>query len=149
MIQQRRRQVILELEHSGETFAIATGPISEEVEGIFALDYLTGDLQCWVINPRTNVIGGYFRHNVVADLGMDQSRKNPKYLMVTGRTGLRGGGSATRYSECILYVADATTGNLVGYAVPWNRTMASRTAQQGVLMPIFKQAARNLELRGQ
>lgn len=134
---------------SGETFAICTGPISEEVEGIFSLDFLTGDLQCWVFNSRTNQIGGYFAHNVVADLGIDPTRKNPRFLMVTGRTGLRGGGSATRFAESVLYVADANSGNIVGYAVPWNRTLASRGPQQGKLIPVFRQAARNLELRGQ
>ncbi len=134
---------------SGETFAIATGSVADEVEGIFTLDFLTGDLQCWVINSRTNQIGGYFKYNVVADLGMDQGGRSPEFLMVTGRTGLRGGGSTMRYSECVLYVADARSGNIAGYAVPWNRTIASRGPQQGALIPIFKQAARQLEIRGQ
>ncbi len=133
----------------GETFSIATGPISDGVEGIFCLDFLTGELKCWVLNNRSNQIGGYFAHNIVPDLGVDPSRKNPRYLMVTGQTGLRGGGAAMRPSECVVYVADANSGNVVGYAIPWNRTVASRSAQQGVLVPVFKQAARQIEIRGQ
>lgn len=135
---------------SGETFAICTGPISEEVEGIFTLDYLTGNLQCWVVDSRTGAVAGYFMHNVVNDLGMDATRKNPHYLMVTGRTGLRGGGSAVNFSDCVIYVADGNSGNLAGYVVPWNRNLANRgTAQKGPLTPIFKQQARNLNIRGQ
>ena len=78
---------------SGENFAICTGSISDEVEGIFTLDFLTGELKGWVFDSRTGQIGGIFMHNVVVDLRMDQSGKNPHFLMVTGRTGLRGSGS--------------------------------------------------------
>lgn len=132
---------------SGETFSICTGSIADGVEGIFCLDFLTGDLQCWVMDNRSNAVAGYFVHNVVADLGIDQGRKNPQYLMVTGLTGLRGGGGAMRPAESLLYVADANSGNIVGYAVPWNRT--ARVGQKGVLLPVFKQAARQVEIRGQ
>ncbi len=31
--------------------AIATGPIDDDSEGVFFLDYLTGDLQCWFYYP--------------------------------------------------------------------------------------------------
>ena len=56
---------------SGDTFAIATGYIADGIEGCFFLDFLTGDMQCWVINGRTGGQGGYFVQNVVADLGVD------------------------------------------------------------------------------
>ncbi len=31
--------------HGGETFAMATGPVDADVEGLFMLDFLTGELQ--------------------------------------------------------------------------------------------------------
>ena len=37
--------------HSGKSMAMATGLVDEEAEGVFILDYLTGDVQCYVINP--------------------------------------------------------------------------------------------------
>ena len=45
---QRMPEVVLNAtaSHSGETFAMATGPIDSDVEGLFVLDYLTGELQC-------------------------------------------------------------------------------------------------------
>ncbi len=134
---------------SGETFSIATGSIADGVEGIFCLDFLTGELQCWVLDDRRNQIGGYFKHNVVPDLGVDQTRKNPKYLMATGSMGFRAGVGGRGYSECILYVADAKSGNVVGYVVPWNKSAASRGAQGGIMIKVFQQAARHLEIRGQ
>lgn len=134
---------------SGKTFSIATGPIADGVEGIFCLDFLTGELQCWVLNNRTNQVGAYFTYNVLKDLGVEQG-KSPQYLMVTGMAGLRGGGSGMRPSECLVYVADANSGNLAAYAVPWNQTLASRGGvQQRQMMPVFKQAARNVQIRGQ
>src|SRR5688572_8028363 len=47
--------------HGGETFAMATGLIDDGVEGLFCLDYLTGDLSCFVVNPRTGAPGGVFK----------------------------------------------------------------------------------------
>ena len=51
--------------HGSETFAMATGDISDGVEGLFCLDFLTGDLSCFVINPRSGAPGGLFRTYVV------------------------------------------------------------------------------------
>ena len=100
---------------SGETFAIATGYIADGIEGCFFLDFLTGDMQCWVINGRTGGQGGYFVQNVVADLGVEGGRKNPRYLMVTGQATISGGSSAMKPADSLVYVADATTGNFAVY----------------------------------
>lgn len=114
--------------HSGETFAMATGRIDEEVEGLFRLDYLTGDLQCWVYYPNALRFGGAFKHNVIPELGSRQG-KRPNYVMVTGEVGFpRGAGAA----DCIIYVTDANTGNVAAYTIPWNRTAArTGTPQAG------------------
>ncbi len=67
--------------HGGANLAIATGQIDESSEGFFALDFLTGDLKCWVYYPRQGAFGGMFYTNVQAQLGMS---KNPEYLLITG-----------------------------------------------------------------
>ena len=66
-----------------DTMAIATGPISNDVEGIFFLDFLTGRLQCLVFYPRTGTFGARFAVDVAPHLG---SGKNSKFLMVTGQS---------------------------------------------------------------
>ena len=38
---------------SSDTLAVASGPISDDSEGVFFLDFNTGDLQCLVYYPRT------------------------------------------------------------------------------------------------
>ena len=94
------------------------------VEGVFFLDFLTGDLQCWVLNSRNGQLGGQFRHNVVQDLGVEQGKK-PRYLMVTGAASFRRGTSGLQPADSIVYVADANTGHFAAYALPWNRQAGS------------------------
>jgi hypothetical protein len=134
--------------HSGESMAIATGQIDEEVEGVFILDYLTGDLQCYVLNPRTYTWGGVFKANVVQDLGVEQGKK-PNFAMVTGGVNfLRGSASRAVPGMSVVYVIDANTGNFAAYGLQWDRT-ASRggVPQQGVLARLAVGKARSVEIR--
>jgi len=117
--------------HGGETIAIATGPISDGVEGFFALDYLTGELQGFVINPRTGALGGALRHNVIADLGADRGKKT-KYLMATGAINARTTGGSVKPADSVLYVVNDSTGMMAAYAFPWNRQAASSGAPQAL-----------------
>ena len=80
-----------------EAYAMATGAIDEEVEGVYLLNFLTGDLQCSVMGIRTGRFAGMFKTNVIRDLGMDPA-KQPAYLMATGRVGFaRGWGRPDRH----------------------------------------------------
>ncbi|MFM8172229.1 MAG: hypothetical protein ACKN81_01675 [Pirellulaceae bacterium] len=120
--------------HGTTTMAIATGSISEEAEGVFFLDYLSGDLQCWVYNPRTGGFGGKFATNVLAAM---PSSKNPEYLMVTGMAVPRQITGNARPANCIVYVMNVQEGMFAAYGVPWNRTMENAgQPQAGALIPI-------------
>ncbi len=101
--------------HGSANMAIATGPVSEEAEGVFFLDYLTGDLQCWVYYPRNATFAGKFAGNVRGQL---PSGKNPEYLMVTGAINPGPTTSNTRQAACLLYVFDVNEGVFAAYAVP-------------------------------
>src|SRR4051794_23038843 len=50
--------------HGSDGFAMATGNIDEESDGLYTLDYLTGDLACWVFNPRSGNFTALFTANV-------------------------------------------------------------------------------------
>ena len=134
--------------HSGDSMALATGPIDSDAEGLFILDYLTGDLQCFVINPRTGQWGGMFKYNVIQDLGVEQGKK-PNFAMVTGHADFqRGAATAATPALCAVYVADANTGNFAAYGLMWNRTMARSAAlQTGTLIRLGVGKARALEIR--
>ncbi len=133
--------------HSGKSMAMATGMVDEESEGVFILDYLTGDLQCYVMNPRTFTWSGMFKSNVIQDLGVQQG-KEPNYVIVTGQTQfLRGTGVQTP-AMCVVYVMDANTGNFAAYGLAWNRTMARGTQVQTDTLRLLQTGkARTLEIR--
>lgn len=137
---------------AGETMSMATGQVQDGMEGVFFLDFLTGDLQCWVMSGRTGQMAGYFKHNVILDLGIEEGRKNPRYLMVTGLAPMRapGGLGAFRPADSLVYVADAHSGNFAVYAIPWNRqATATNQPQQGPMTCFFTGTARSLVIRGQ
>jgi hypothetical protein len=106
-----------------ETFAIATGPVDNEVEAVYFLDLLTGDLRAVVVGKQPGTWTGFFQANVAADLGIE-ARQNPKYLMVTGMCNLRrGGGTRLQPSSALCYVAEITSGKVIAYTIPWSPSM--------------------------
>ena len=106
-----------------ENFAICTGHLDQGIEGVFFLDFLTGDLKGAVISPQSGTFMGAYETNILQDLGVDVT-KNPKYVMCTGDLSLRrfgaGAGAAAQPGECAVYIADSSSGKCVCYALPFN-----------------------------
>jgi hypothetical protein len=116
------------------TMAVATGMISEDIEGIFFLDFLTGDLQCWVYYPRTGLFGAKYAVNVTAQL---PGGKNPEYLLVTGASIPSHASNNARSANCLAYVVDVHSGAFAAYGVPWNISAEkSGQPQQAPLLPV-------------
>jgi hypothetical protein len=104
--------------YGSDTFGMVTGPVDSEAEGVFTLDYNTGELRCFVINPRTGRFGAGFARNVVEDLKVEKG-KDPKFVMATGLVQFRGFTGPSRPANCVVYVADANSGRFGAYVVPW------------------------------
>src|SRR5262245_57120358 len=133
--------------HGTDSFAIATGPVDDDVEGLYTLDFLTGDLQCFVINPRTGLVGGWFKTNVAKELPPEGTKK-PHFLLATGRFVAAGGAGNQRPAGCICYVVDANSGNVVAYSFPWNRSALNQGATQATDMrSVGKWKSRSVNLR--
>lgn len=110
-----------------DVYAMATGFIDDEIEGVYLLNFLTGDLQCSVVSNRPPSMGkfiGLFKTNVIRDLGLDPS-KQPAYLMVTGQATFSRGGGAAQPAMSAVYVLDTSSGRFAAYSLPWRRDMAS------------------------
>jgi hypothetical protein len=125
--------------HSAGSMAIATGPIDDEVEGLYTLDFLTGELQCVVISPRAkgaNMLTARFVANPAKDLGIDASKK-PNFLMVTGAFKGNVGGGGAKPAQSVVYVVDTNTGKFVGYGFFWNQTAARSGREQGGPMKVI------------
>jgi hypothetical protein len=119
-----------------ETYIIATGFLDSDVEAVFFLDCLTGDLLAAVLGKATGGFTAFYRYNVLQDLQVDPT-KNPHFLMVTGLADLRTGGNRTYTGASVVYVAETTTGKIAAYAVPWDRSRwNARTPMQDMLRPV-------------
>lgn len=121
--------------HGLEKFAIATGLVDSSVEALYFLDYLTGDLRAAVINPKNGLFNSYFTRNIAADFG--GAGRATGYLMVTGTVDMPRGTARFQYSRSVVYVADATTGRVAAYTIPWNSSLhAAGTPQYGQFQPL-------------
>jgi hypothetical protein len=126
---------------TGSSMSMATGPIDDEMEGVFFLDFLTGELACMVLASRKpNMVNGLFKTNVIRDLGVEVDKK-PNYLMTTGAANFIGQTGQQQPGRCVVYVLDQNTGNFAGYGFTWNKTFASSLRQQSA--PFIKLISAN------
>jgi hypothetical protein len=103
-----------------DTFAIATGFVDADIEAVYFLDFLTGDLWAAVMGVNGGFTGLY-GYNVREDLRVDAG-KTPKFQLVTGMINVRRtANSRARASAAAIYVAEANTGVVAAYAIPWQR----------------------------
>jgi len=119
---------------TSEKFSMATGPVSEDAEGLFLLDHNSGLLQCNVIYPRVGRFMASFSAQVGEALGA--GGKGGQYMMMTGLAEFRQS-SATPAAPSVVYVLDTATGNYACYGIPFNRVLVnSNRPQQGTLQLI-------------
>jgi hypothetical protein len=150
-----------------ENIMIATGLVDTEVEAVFFLDAQTGMLRAGV--PAMRQPGGFqsvWEGNPLADLAtvvakvnvtiraQNATRKagatvpeiqipqNPKFMMVTGLLDMRQGPSRSRPGRTLVYVAEANTGVILAYALPWNPN--AHIANQPFRQPLLLWAADKL-----
>ncbi len=114
---------------SNDSLSMATGLITQEVEGLWLLDHETGQLQCWVMSPKTGNVAGIFATNVANDL--DGSRGKPELVMTTGSFFFSGGSNGNQQpANSICYIANTTSGAVAGYSVSVNRSIMNRGQTQ-------------------
>ena len=104
-------------------FAMATGYCDEQVEAVYFLDFLTGDLSAAVVSKQTGRFNAFYTYNVTGDLAVNPGRP-PRYTITTGSADLRrGGGKATGLSRSLVYVAELNSGKVAAYAIPWSSSL--------------------------
>jgi len=132
--------------HGLEKFAIATGLVDSSVEALYFLDYLTGDMRAAVINPKTGKFNSFFSRNITADF--NGAGRNTGYLMVTGTVNMPRGTAKFQFASSIVYVAEASTGQVAAYTIPWNSSMqAAGQVQYGEFQPLDVRAFRTAFVR--
>lgn len=133
-----------------DNFVIATGMVDDGVEALYFLDFLTGDLKATVVNERSRGFNAFFEYNIANDFNLSEVR-NPKYLMVTGiARNLSTPGAGGQVGESVLYVVEATTGQLVAYVLPWKPGFQSAgKVQRGTFIPLARTELRTAFVRDQ
>ncbi len=131
---------------AGKAVSMATGAITNEVEGVFILDHLTGRLQCWLLNPRTGDIGGIYAADVLSVMGLDKG--DPDFVMTTGRFFLNRRGGALRPADSIVYVGEGKSGKVVGFSLAYDKAGIQRgVVQQGELAVVCQGSIRDTVIR--
>jgi hypothetical protein len=132
-----------------ENFAIATGPVDEDIEAVYFLDFLTGSLKAAVLSTATGTFMSAYETNVLNDLGVEPD-KQPKYLMVTGLANLRRTGGTFQPGLAVVYVAEVTSGKVAAYAIPYSRGQANVAKPvRGSLIKLDVIPFRTAAVRGQ
>lgn len=127
----------------GKQMSMATGFVSEGVEGLFVLDHLSGRLQCWVINRRTGDIGGIYEASAAAALGGDKGGEMD-YVMTTGQIDIQGVRGSDKPAHSVCYVGDGNSGKVVGYTFQFdNEAFAKGKVDRGRLGIICRGIIRN------
>jgi hypothetical protein len=134
--------------HGIDKFAIATGFVDNTVEALYFLDFLTGEMRAAVINPKNGRFTSIFTRNIARDFG--GSGRNSGYLMVTGQANMPRGSNNFQFANSIVYVAEASTGTVAAYTIPFNSTLhASGKPYNGVFQPLDTWQARTAFVRDQ
>ena len=114
-------------------FAMATIDVSpiniNAVEGIFVLDFLTGQLTGAVLNNKIGKFMTRYSYNVAADFQVDP-KAEPHYAIVTGVANLPSGRGVNPASG-VIYIGELSSGKVICYSFPYsmaNRPQASTLA---------------------
>jgi hypothetical protein len=92
-------------------------------------------LKAAVINPKTGKFNAFFTYNIAGDFPNVGSA--PRYLMVTGLTDIPRGRSGFQYASSSIYIAEASSGIVAAYTIPWNSSLhAAGKQQMGALVPL-------------
>ena len=112
-------------EHAGasvadrnDKFAMVTAQfdVTDFVEGVFVLDFLTGQLRGSILNPGAAKFSTLYARNIAADFAVNPDEPGT-YAIVSGRTNVTFRGMPSPAASCI-YVAELNSGKVICYAFP-------------------------------
>jgi len=131
---------------SGKAMSMATGAITNDVEGVYILDHLTGRLQCWLLNPRTGEVGGIYGADVMGIMGLDKGE--PDFVMTTGLFFLKQRGGAVQPANSVVYVGEGKSGKVIGFSLAYDKAGIQRgVVQQGELTLVCQGSIRDAAIR--
>ncbi len=134
---------------AGKSVSIATGLVADQNEAVYVLDHLNGNLQCWILNPRTNKISAVYRANVFEAMPNLKQGGDLDFVLTTGFFDFQGRGNQLP-AKSVAYVAEGKSGTLVGYGFQYDKAALQRgVEQEGLLEVVCEGPIRDLQLREQ
>lgn len=109
----------LDTASGGKSLSLATGLIEPNYEALYALDHLTGELSCYLLNTRSGEVQAHIHTNVAAQMGVTGEAD---YVLTTGFMDFSGGVTdGGRPANSVVYVGDGNTGRVVGFVLFYNK----------------------------
>ena len=109
----------------GKSLSLATGRVENNIEALYGLDHLTGNLFCWILNPSSGEIAAEYQFNVKQALGVAAGEAD--YVLTTGfmdfsiqKTG------SVRTAQSVAYIGEGNSGKVVGILLWYDRQALSR-----------------------
>ncbi len=134
---------------TGKTVSLATGLTDKGNEAVYILDHLNGNLQCWLLNNRTNELGGVYRTNVFAALGGGKEGQDADLVMTTGSFAFNNRGASIP-AQSIVYVADGNSGQAAAFGFTFNKGNIQRgNVEEGELTLLMAYPIRENQVREQ
>jgi len=102
-----------------DKFAVVTAEVdfTQTVEGVFVLDFLTGQLRGAVPNPTGGGFAALYGRNVAADFQVDPSAP-ATYAIVSARLNPQRSARGAAPAASLLYVAELNSGKVIAYSFP-------------------------------
>lgn len=107
-----------------EQFAMITVPVgafvaglNDPIDGIFVLDFLTGQLKGAVLNRQSGTFTSYYMRDLAKDFEVP-GNVTAHYCMASGYGSLPSSNNIT-YASGVLYVGESNSGKVIVYAFPW------------------------------
>jgi hypothetical protein len=105
-------------------FSMVTIPVSDAVngiinplDGVFVLDFVTGQLRGGVVNRQTGKFASFNFRELAKDFDVNPNQV-PEFCMVTGYAQLPNQ-AGKPMSSGMIYIGEFNTGKVVAYTFPW------------------------------
>lgn len=95
----------------------AAAGILDPMDGVFILDFLTGQLKGAVLNRGKQAFAAFYIRDLAKDFGV-AGDEDPHYCIVTGYSQMNAQ-QGPAYASGVLFVGELTSGKVVAYAFPW------------------------------
>jgi hypothetical protein len=114
--------------------------IDDPVDGVFILDFVTGQLKGAVMNRQLMKFTSFYMRDLAADFGVKD--EDPHYCIVSGYSQMPALQGAT-FASGVLFVGEMNSGKVAAYGFPWNEAGAGQPMQLILIDSFpFKQPAK-------